>query len=269
MKRGIDVTASAIALTVLSPGLLLVALLVRLKLGTPILFTQPRLGMGGGTFTIYKFRSMTDARGADGALLPDEERMTPLGTFLRSTSIDELPELINVLKGDMSLVGPRPLVTWYLSRYSAEQARRMEVRPGVTGLAQVRGRNALPWDERFRLDVHYVDHWSVTGDLGIIVQTVWAVLRRTGISAEGHATMPSFMGEAGESAGSDGPGADGGRADRHPDPAPRARPERASGARADGRPPPAAGRAQRPLEQHAREQHPREQYPREERHGST
>lgn len=194
VKRAFDVTASLVGLIVLSPILLLVALLVRLLLGTPVIFAQDRPGLGGRIFRLYKFRTMTDARGVDGALLPDTERLTSFGRFLRSTSLDELIELWNVLKGDMSLVGPRPLLVEYLDRYTPEQARRHEVRPGVTGLAQVSGRNELSWDERFELDVWYVDNQTLWLDLKILTMTVWKVFRREGISSQGHATMSEFEG---------------------------------------------------------------------------
>jgi sugar transferase EpsL len=194
LKRTIDVVVSAVALVVLSPVMAAIAAVVALRLGRPVLFTQERPGWHHRPFTIYKFRTMTDARDADGALLPDEQRLTRLGRALRSTSLDELPELYNVLRGDMSLVGPRPWLFKYVPLYTPEQARRAEVRPGLTGLAQVNGRNAATWDERFALDVHYVDHHNLAMDLRIIVQTVLAVVKRDGISAEGHATMTEFTG---------------------------------------------------------------------------
>jgi len=194
VKRCIDLVVSALALLVLSPLLAVLAIAIRWKLGSPILFTQTRQGYKARPFTIYKFRTMTDARGPDGRLLPDAKRLTRFGRFLRASSLDELPELVNVLKGDMSLVGPRPLILAYVDRYSPEQARRMDVVPGLTGLAQVSGRNALTWDDRFALDVAYVDGWSLGLDLRILLRTLGAVLGRHGISAEGHATMPEFMG---------------------------------------------------------------------------
>lgn len=197
-KRAIDVVASVLALIVLSPVLLVVAALVRWRFGRPVLFTQRRLGYRGRPFTILKFRTMTSERGGDGRLLPDELRLTRLGRLLRRSSVDELPELVNVLRGDMSLVGPRPLITAYLGRYSAEQARRMDMPPGITGLAQIGGRNDLTWEERFRLDVDYVERWSLELDLRILARTFAAVLRRRGISAEGHATMTEFMGSEAE-----------------------------------------------------------------------
>ena len=163
-------------------------------MGSPVLFKQQRPGLHGKPFMMSKFRTMTDARDGDGNLLPDADRLTRLGRFLRSTSLDELPELFNVLKGDMSLVGPRPLLMRYLDRYTPEQARRHEVRPGITGWAQINGRNALSWEDKFTLDVWYVDHCSLLLDMRIILQTIWKVLRREGISQEGEATMSEFMG---------------------------------------------------------------------------
>jgi lipopolysaccharide/colanic/teichoic acid biosynthesis glycosyltransferase len=194
MKRCFDVCVAAVALVLLAIPLLLLALLVRVKLGKPVLFSQLRPGMRGKPFRMIKFRTMTDARGPDGALLPDAQRLTSFGRFLRSTSLDELPELWNVLKGDMSLVGPRPLLMEYLPLYTPEQARRHEVRPGVTGWAQVNGRNALSWEEKFAHDVWYVDHASVLLDIRILWMTVRKVLVRDGISAPGDATMPVFQG---------------------------------------------------------------------------
>lgn len=194
LKRPLDLALTLGAAPLLVPVGLAVALLVRRKLGRPVLFKQVRPGRGGRPFTMLKFRTMTDARGPDGALLPDHERLTPFGQFLRSTSLDELPELLNVLKGDMSLVGPRPLLMQYLERYTAEQARRHEVRPGVTGWAQVNGRNATSWDERFRQDVWYVEHASLLLDFKILLQTLLKVVRRDGIAADGHVTMPEFAG---------------------------------------------------------------------------
>lgn len=171
-----------------------VAILVRLKLGSPVFFRQPRPGLHGRLFELIKFRTMTGARHAQGHLLPDADRLTPFGRWLRSTSLDELPEVLNVLRGDMSLVGPRPLLVQYLPRYTPQQARRHEVRPGLTGWAQVNGRNALSWEEKFRLDLWYVDHHSLRMDLRILGLTIWQVLRRHGVSAAGEATMPEFMG---------------------------------------------------------------------------
>lgn len=197
-KRCFDVAVSGAALILLSPLFALLALLVRLRLGSPVFFRQMRPGLLGKPFSMVKFRTMTDARDAEGRLLPDGERLTPFGRFLRSTSLDELPELWNVLRGDMSLVGPRPLLLAYLDRYSPEQARRHEVRPGITGLAQVNGRNALTWEEKFRLDVVYVDTWTFGLDLRILAKTVVAVLRREGIAAEGQSTVEEFRGSGEE-----------------------------------------------------------------------
>lgn len=193
-KRALDLVLVILALAVISPVLLLVAILIWRKLGNPILFRQRRPGLHGKPFTLLKFRTMTDERDADGNLLPDEKRLTRFGQFLRRTSLDELPELFNVLRGDMSLVGPRPLLMQYLDRYTPEQARRHEVRPGITGWAQINGRNAISWQEKFELDVWYVDHLSLWIDLKILVLTVWKVLRREGISQDGHATMEEFLG---------------------------------------------------------------------------
>lgn len=197
VKRTVDLVATILGIIILSPLFLLVWVLVRQKLGSPALFKQPRPGLGGRIFTIYKFRTMTDARDASGALLPDAQRLTAFGRFLRGTSLDELPELFNVLRGEMSLVGPRPLMVQYLTRYSPEQARRHDVPPGITGLAQIGGRNAITWEQKFALDVWYVDHYSLWLDLKIILITLWKVIRREGISSDGHATMPEFMGTMG------------------------------------------------------------------------
>ena len=194
MKRLFDVVVSACALLVLALPLLVVIWMVRRKLGSPVFFTQVRPGMHGKPFKMVKFRSMTSERGADGELLPDAVRLTPFGRFLRSTSLDELPELWNVLKGDMSLVGPRPLLMEYLPLYSPEQARRHEVRPGITGWAQVNGRNTISWEDKFKLDVWYVDHCSLWLDIKILWLTVKKVLVREGISAAGEATMGKFTG---------------------------------------------------------------------------
>jgi lipopolysaccharide/colanic/teichoic acid biosynthesis glycosyltransferase len=194
MKRLFDILSASLVLLALSLPLAVVALLVRCRLGSPILFRQLRPGLSGRPFTVLKFRTMTDGRGADGNLLPDAQRLTRLGRFLRSTSLDEFPELWNVLRGDMSLVGPRPLLMEYLPLYSPEQARRHEVRPGVTGWAQVNGRNALTWEEKFALDVWYVDHRSFWLDLKILWLTVWTVLTWRGISQAGQATSAPFMG---------------------------------------------------------------------------
>ena len=179
---------------VLSPLMSGIAGLVWAKHGWPPVFVQPRPGLKGKIFRLYKFRTMTEERDATGSLLPDVERLTKLGKFLRASSLDELPELLNILKGEMSLVGPRPLLVRYLDRYTPEQRRRHDVRPGLTGLAQVSGRNALTWDEKFKLDVQYVDEWSLALDCKILTRTVAAVLDRDGISHGEEATMPEFMG---------------------------------------------------------------------------
>lgn len=194
VKRLMDVSVSGLALVALSPILLLLWLLVRRRMGAPALFRQVRPGLHGRPFEMIKFRTMRDAIGPDGAPLPDPERLTPFGRWLRATSLDELPELWNVLKGDMSLVGPRPLLMEYLPLYSLEQARRHEVRPGVTGWAQVNGRNAVSWDRKFELDVWYVDRHNLWLDLRILVLTVGRIVRRDGISAPGSATAERFTG---------------------------------------------------------------------------
>ena len=194
MKRLFDLTAAALGLLALALPLLALIALVRIKLGRPVFFRQTRPGLHGQPFQMVKLRTMTDARGPDGALLPDAERLTPFGRFLRASSLDELPELWNVLKGDMSLVGPRPLLMEYLPLYTPEQARRHEVRPGITGWAQVNGRNALSWEEKFALDVWYVDHQSLALDIRILWLTALKVLAREGISAAGEATMGKFTG---------------------------------------------------------------------------
>lgn len=203
LKRLIDIVVAALALVLLAPVILIVALLVRVKLGSPVLFRQRRPGLHARPFTILKFRTMLDTRGPDGSLSPDAERLTSFGRWLRSTSIDELPELWNVLKGDMSLVGPRPLLMHYLPLYSCEQARRHEVRPGLTGLAQIKGRNSLRWEQKFALDVWYIDHRSLALDAKILLASVISVLRRRGISAAGSATMPEFTGSPNPVAGGD------------------------------------------------------------------
>ena len=194
MKRFWDLAFSVVGLIVLSPVLLILAVVVRVKLGSPVLFRQMRPGRDGELFELIKFRTMTDSRDSQGDLLPDSERLTPFGQFLRSTSADELPELWNVLWGGMSIVGPRPLLVEYLPLYSPHQGRRHEVRPGITGLAQVRGRNSLTWDEKFDLDVWYVDNRSFRLDCAIIFWTFTSIFKREGISAEGSATMPPFQG---------------------------------------------------------------------------
>ena len=193
-KRALDVVLILLATPVWLPLLAVLALLVRVKLGSPVFFSQERPGRDARRFRLVKFRTMTNARDASGALLPDADRLTSFGRALRSTSLDELPELWGVLRGDMSLVGPRPLLTRYLSRYSERHARRHEVRPGITGLAQVSGRNAITWAEKLDLDVQYVDQCSLSLDLRILWRTLRAVVRREGISAEGVATMPEFTG---------------------------------------------------------------------------
>ncbi|WP_084517667.1 sugar transferase [Desulfatiglans anilini] len=193
-KRILDLGIAFSALVVLFPLMICIALLVKAKLGHPILFRQLRPGLEGRPFTVYKFRSMNEAKYPDGRLLPDENRQTRIGSFLRATSLDELPALWNVIKGDMSLVGPRPLLMRYLDRYSPEQARRHELKPGITGWAQVNGRNALSWEEKFKLDVWYVDHRSLGLDLKILFMTIAKVVRREGISHPGQATMDEFSG---------------------------------------------------------------------------
>lgn len=193
-KRVLDVISAVLLLIALSPLLLVAALLVRIGIGTPVLFRQQRPGRGGAPFVLLKFRTMSEQRNADGVLLPDHDRLGRLGRLLRSLSVDELPELWNVIKGDMSLVGPRPLLMEYLSLYSQEQARRHEVRPGITGWAQVNGRNESTWERRFALDVWYVDHVALALDLRILLKTVAGVVMRDGIAAEGHVTMPKFTG---------------------------------------------------------------------------
>ena len=194
IKRPLDVFLSTGAIIVFSPVLAVVALLVRIKLGSPVMFTQDRPGRDGKIFKLYKFRTMTDQKDADGNLLPDERRLTSFGAALRSTSLDELPELINIIKGDCAVCGPRPLLVQYLPRYNEHQARRHEVRPGFTGLAQVHGRNAISWEERFDWDVKYVDHITFLEDLKIIIKTVKTVLKREGISSGESVTMTEFMG---------------------------------------------------------------------------
>jgi len=194
IKRVVDIAGASVGIILVAPVLLVVSLLVLLTMGRPVLFRQQRPGLRGKPFTLYKFRTMRDARTASGELLPDDLRLTTFGKWLRSTSLDELPELFNVLKGEMSLVGPRPLLMEYLPRYSPDQARRHEVKPGITGWAQVNGRNALTWEEKFRMDVWYVDHWNLWLDMKILLLTIWKVLKREGISAEGSATMPVFTG---------------------------------------------------------------------------
>lgn len=194
IKRPQDFLCASFALVVLSPVMAVTGLLVKKKLGSPVLFIQDRPGKDGKIFKLYKFRTMRDKRDGQGNLLPDKDRLSTFGQKLRETSLDELPELINIWKGDMSVVGPRPLLVRYLPRYNDHQARRHEVKPGFTGLAQIHGRNAIGWDEKFNWDVWYVDHISFLGDWKIILKTVVAVFKREGISAEGHVTMPEFLG---------------------------------------------------------------------------
>jgi sugar transferase EpsL len=194
MKRLFDIMLSFSALLVLSPVIIILAILVRIKLGFPVLFNQNRPGLHGTAFHLFKFRTMTDARDAEGILLSDADRLTPFGKWLRSSSLDELPTLWNILRGEMSMVGPRPLLVEYLPLYSQRQRRRHDVKPGLTGWAQINGRNALSWEEKFELDVWYVDHASFALDLKIIWLTLGKVLRREGISATGDATMPKFTG---------------------------------------------------------------------------
>jgi lipopolysaccharide/colanic/teichoic acid biosynthesis glycosyltransferase len=193
-KRVFDLILTVPGLIAISPLLAVLAVLVRLRLGSPVLFRQERAGLRGDPFVLYKFRSMRDLRTPDGRLLPDEVRLTSFGRFLRSFSLDELPELFNVVRGEMSLVGPRPLLMEYLSRYSPEQARRHEVLPGMTGWAQIRGRNALTWEEKFAYDVWYVDHWSLGLDVRILAETLLKAVRREGISQPGQATAEEFLG---------------------------------------------------------------------------
>jgi sugar transferase EpsL len=194
VKRIIDFLFSVVVVIILSPLLLVLAGLVRIKLGSPVLYRQPRPGLNGRLFELVKLRSMTDDRGSDGELLADSERLTSFGQFVRSTSLDELPELWNVIKGEMSLVGPRPLLAEYLDLYSAEQSRRHDVRPGITGWAQINGRNALSWEEKFEFDVWYVDNRSLWLDFKILLKTVTKVFQRDGVSQEGHVTMEPFRG---------------------------------------------------------------------------
>lgn len=197
IKRPQDFLCALAAIIVLSPVMLITAILVRTKLGSPIIFKQERPGLNGKIFTLYKFRTMTDKKDENGNLLPDEIRLTNFGKKLRSTSLDELPELFNILNGDMAVVGPRPLLVRYLPRYNAHQARRHEVRPGFTGYAQVNGRNSITWEDKFDKDVYYVDHVTFLGDWKIIFQTVGTVLKREGISSDTSATMEEFMGTEG------------------------------------------------------------------------
>lgn len=194
LKRLFDILVSALAILIFAPLIVVLMLIVRVKLGAPVFFTQTRPGKDGKPFKMIKFRSMTNGKDAEGNLLPDDQRLPKFGKLLRSTSLDELPELCNVLKGDMSLVGPRPLLMQYLDRYTPEQRRRHEVRPGITGWAQVNGRNNVPWEERFKMDVWYVDHHNLLLDIKILWMTVLKVVKRSDVSQEGHATMTEFMG---------------------------------------------------------------------------
>jgi lipopolysaccharide/colanic/teichoic acid biosynthesis glycosyltransferase len=194
LKRILDIYLSSLALILLSPIILLTAIVVALSMGTPVIFKQMRPGYKGKPFTIYKFRTMKDAYDETGKPLPDDQRLTKFGSFMRASSLDELPELLNVLKGEMSLVGPRPLRMDYLALYSPEQAKRHDVMPGVTGWAQINGRNSISWDEKFKLDVWYVNHHTIGLDLKIMALTFLKVFKREDISAEGHVTMPDFMG---------------------------------------------------------------------------
>jgi lipopolysaccharide/colanic/teichoic acid biosynthesis glycosyltransferase len=193
-KRLFDLIITVIGLIIILPLMLVVSIMVWIFLGTPILFRQPRPGYKGRPFITYKFRTMTNHTGSDGNLLPDADRLTLFGRFLRSTSLDDLPQLFNVLRGEMSLVGPRPLLMQYLQRYTPEQMRRHDMLPGITGWAQIHGRNALDWENKFRLDVWYVDHWSFWLDLKILFLTPWKVFRREGISQPGHVTAEEYKG---------------------------------------------------------------------------
>ncbi|MCK9217198.1 MAG: sugar transferase [Firmicutes bacterium] len=195
LKRPMDFMLSLIALIILSPIMLIIAILVRIKLGSPVIFKQQRPGLNEKIFTLYKFRTMTDEKGDNGELLPDSVRLTKFGKLLRSTSLDELPELWNILKGDMSIVGPRPLLVQYLPLYNEHQKRRHEIKPGLTGLAQVNGRNAISWEEKFDLDVEYIDNIRFITDLKIIFHTIKKVFHREGINSENAATMEIFIGE--------------------------------------------------------------------------
>jgi sugar transferase EpsL len=193
-KRAIDVIISILMLTFLAPFMLGIGLLIRWKMGSPVFFRQERTGWRGVPFTFYKFRTMINKNTVNGKEIPDEKRLTALGTFLRCWSLDELPQIWNVLRGDMSLVGPRPLLVEYLDLYSPEQARRHDIKPGITGWAQINGRNAITWENKFELDVWYVDHCNVLLDIRIMLMTLWKAFRRDGISAASHVIMPKFMG---------------------------------------------------------------------------
>lgn len=194
IKRAMDVVLTVLGMVILAPVFAVLAWRVRREFGSPVLFSQRRPGLHGRIFTLRKFRTMTDERGPDGQLLPDEQRLTPFGQWLRSTSLDELPEMLNVLRGEMSLVGPRPLLVEYLERYSPRQARRHEVHPGITGWAQVNGRNDMSWEDKLALDVWYVDHRSFWLDVRVLLKTLWVTVRRDGVSLTGHATTLPFQG---------------------------------------------------------------------------
>ena len=194
LKRLIDIAGGLSGLLILSPLLLVLSMLIKIKLGSPVLFRQNRPGRNGRIFTFFKFRTMTEKRDSNGELSPDKDRITPLGNFLRKTSFDELPSLFNVLNGDMSLVGPRPLLVEYLELYSPEQERRHDVKPGITGWAQINGRNSISWEDKFKLDVWYVDNQSLMLDIKIIFLTIWKVIKREGISSDNHVTMEVFRG---------------------------------------------------------------------------
>jgi len=194
IKRLFDILFSWIAVVLLLPVFVFITIVLVMADGFPFLFTQIRPGKNGIPFRLYKFRTMKESRNSDGDLFPDDIRITRFGNFLRRSSLDELPELINVIKGEMSIVGPRPLLMQYLERYSDEQARRNEVLPGITGWAQINGRNAISWEEKFELDVWYVDHWTLWLDIQIILQTIWKVIKREGVSQQGQATMEEFIG---------------------------------------------------------------------------
>jgi lipopolysaccharide/colanic/teichoic acid biosynthesis glycosyltransferase len=194
IKSSGDRLLAAIALILLSPFVTILAIAIYFKMGSPVIFAQARVGKNNSIFTFYKFRTMTDQRDSDGKLLPDMERLTPLGEFLRQTSLDELPQLWNVLRGDMSFIGPRPLITAYLERYTPEQARRHEVTPGITGWAQINGRNSISWEKKFQLDIWYIDHWSLWLDLKILLQTVIKIVSREGVDEDQNTTSSEFMG---------------------------------------------------------------------------
>ena len=195
LKRVIDVALAVVGTILLTPVMALLAWQVRRRIGSPVIFKQRRPGLHGRTFTLYKFRTMTDERDEDGELLPDEQRLTSFGRFLRASSLDEVPELFNVLKGDMSLVGPRPLLVEYLELYTPEQARRHEVRPGITGWAQVNGRNDMPWPDKLAMDLWYVDHRSLALDVRILLKTLWVMVTRRGVNLAGHVTTVRFIGD--------------------------------------------------------------------------